>query len=76
MVHKISEMKILSHIEKFRGALYEVIKYDMNLDEIRISKYKHHRGAHKILKRGDLTLEFRRDPVAMENCGSLFREIK
>lgn len=42
------------------------IKYDMNLDEIRNSKHMHHSGAHKILKRNDLTLECRRDPLVME----------
>ncbi len=35
--------------------LFEHIKYDMNLDALRTSKYMHHRRAHKILKRGDLT---------------------
>lgn len=54
--------------------LYEHIKYEMNLDEIRNSKYMHHSGAHKILKRGDLTLKYKRDPLVMENSVNMFRD--
>lgn len=54
--------------------LNEHIKNEMNLDEIRNSKYMHRSGAHKILKRGDLTRECRRDPLVMENSVSMFRD--
>ncbi len=57
MVHKVSEIKILSARDS-RGSCNNFIwahKIWHELDALRTSKYMHHRRAHKILKRGDLT---------------------